>query len=51
MAARLEEADVVLLAPSGELAKASGVRLSGESAATSKIASEREPLGIAEHGL
>ena len=34
-APRFEEAKVVLLAPSGELAKVEGVRLSGESAVAS----------------
>jgi hypothetical protein len=47
----LEEADVVLLAPSGELAQIERVRLSGQSAIASKIATERDPLGITEHGL
>jgi len=50
-APRLEEAEVVLLTPSGELAKVEGVSLSGESAVASKIATERDPLGIAEHWL
>jgi hypothetical protein len=48
-APRLEEADVVLLAPSGELAPVEGLRLSGESVVASQIATERDPLGIAEH--
>jgi len=48
---RVEEVDAVLLAPRGELAKVEGVRLSGESAVAGEKASERDPLGIAEHGL
>ncbi len=50
-APRLEKVDVVLLAPSCKLAQVEGVRLSGESAVASKIATERDPLGIAEHGV
>ena len=50
-APRLEKTKVVLLAPSCELAQVEGVRLSGESAVASNIASERDPLGLAEHGL
>ena len=46
-----EKTEVVLLAPSGKLAKVEGVRLSGESAVASKITTERDPLGVAEHGL
>ncbi len=50
-APRLEKADVVLLAPSGELAKVEGVRLAGEPAVTGKESGESDPLGVGEYGL
>jgi hypothetical protein len=49
-APRLEEADAMLLAPGGELAQVERVRLFGESLVASKIATERDPLGIADTG-
>ena len=45
----LEEVDVVLLAPSCELAKVERVSLAGEPAVTGKESGESDPLGIAKH--
>jgi hypothetical protein len=41
--------DVVLLAPSCELAKVERVSLAGEPAVTGKESGESDPLGIAKH--
>ena len=50
-APRLEETEIVLRAPGGELAQVECVRLARETAVASKIATESDPLGIAEHGV
>ncbi len=45
----LEEVDVALLAPRGELAQVEHVSLAGEPAVTGKESGESDPLGIAKH--
>ena len=47
----LEEVDVVLLAPGGELAQVERVSLAGEPAVTGEESGETNPLGVGEYGL
>src|SRR5262245_66290958 len=50
-AARLEQANVVLLAPAGELAQVQRVRLAGQAGVAGQEPSQGEPLGLGKHGL
>jgi hypothetical protein len=50
-AARLEQADVMLLAPAGELAQVQRVRLAGQAGVTGQEPSQGELLGLGEHRL
>jgi hypothetical protein len=47
----LEEVDVVLLAPGGELAQVERVSLAGEPAVTGEESGESDSLGVGEYGL
>src|SRR5213078_5181017 len=50
-AAYLEQAQVTLLAPSGELAQVQGIRFAGQAAVSSKEPGQRQPLLVDEHRL
>ena len=47
----LEEVDVELLAPGGELAQVERVNLAGEPAVTGEESGESDSLGVGEYGL
>ena len=48
-AAGLEQADVMLLAPAGELAQVQRVRLAGQAGVAGQEPSQGELLGLGEH--
>jgi hypothetical protein len=50
-AAGLEQADVMLGAPAGELAQVQRVRLAGQAGVAGQAPSQGELLGLGEHGL
>jgi hypothetical protein len=50
-AADQEQADVILLAPAGELAQVQRVRLARQAGIAGQESSQGEPLGLGKHGL